>query len=218
MRWFANSIGLLFGYFLFCTAVSAQTPTWSEDVASIVYSKCSSCHHTGGIAPFSLMNYQEAQDNALGILNAVSSRYMPPWPPDPTYRRYAHEKFLSDAEINTIVSWINGGTPQGNPNLAPTPPTFNNNGLLQNPDLTLTIPTYTSTATNFDIYRCFAIPSGLTTDKFLQGLEIIPGNPSIVHHVLVFVDTTGTCQQLDNNDPLPGYTSFGGVGTNNAQL
>lgn len=80
------------------------------------------------------------------------------------------------------------------------------------------MPAYTSNAAMGDVYRCFVLPTGLTADKFITAFEAIPGNRSIVHHVLIYADTTGTSTTLDANDPGPGYTSFGGIGTDDAIL
>lgn len=200
-----------------CLKTGAQV--WSTDVAPILYNNCVSCHRTGGIAPFPLMTYAEAANASGSIASAVSNKRMPPWPPDPSYKRLAHEKLLSSQEITTIVNWVNGGIPQGNPSLAPPQPTFSNNGDLPGiPDLIAKIPAYASQAAGSDVYRCFVVPSGLNVQKFITAFEAIPGNRGIVHHVLVYADTTGTCATLDANDPGPGYTSFGGVGTNAAKL
>jgi hypothetical protein len=79
------------------------------------------------------------------------------------------------------------------------------------------IPDYVVTSP-IDIYQCFVIPSGTTQDAFIKGFELIPGNPALVHHVLVYQDTTGYCASLDAADPAPGYTSFGGVGSSSASL
>jgi hypothetical protein len=196
-----------------------QTPVWSTDVAPILYNNCATCHRNGGIAPFSLMTYGDAAAAAVSMSAAVLAKHMPPWPPDPTYKNLAHERLLSQQQINTIVNWVSGGTPQGDPNLAPPQPVFNNNGDLQGtPDLITKIPVYTSPANTSDVYRCFVVPTGMMADKFITAFEAIPGNRSIVHHVLVYADTTGICAQLDANSPGPGYTSFGGVGTSNAIL
>ncbi|HRO43114.1 MAG TPA: T9SS type A sorting domain-containing protein [Flavipsychrobacter sp.] len=198
---------------------AANAQVWSTDVAPILYNSCVSCHRSGGIAPFSLTTFTEAVNSAASIASAVTNKRMPPWPPDPSYKKLAHERLLSQQEINTIVNWVNNGQQQGNPTLAPPIPVFNNNGDIPGtPDLVTKIPTYASQASNGDVYRCFVVQSGLNVQKFITGFEAIPGNRSIVHHVLVYADTTGTCASLDNNDPGPGYTSFGGVGTNKAIL
>ncbi|NCX96254.1 MAG: T9SS C-terminal target domain-containing protein [Chitinophagia bacterium] len=197
----------------------AQTPVWSTDIAPILYNHCTSCHHSGGIAPFSLIGYTNALAYATPIKNDVTTLKMPPWPPQPSYSHLAHERVLSTTEINKIVNWANGGAPSGDLSLAPPDPTYSTSGVLPGTaDLTLQIPVYTSTATTGDIYQCFSIPSGLLTDKYITAFEAVPGNPAIVHHVLVYADTTGTCRRLDSTYAGPGYPNFGGAGSSSAIL
>jgi hypothetical protein len=205
---------------IFCASLTwaQSTPTWSDNVAGILYQNCSSCHHSGGIAPFPLMSYADAQGLSSAIFNAVSNDLMPPWPPDTSFQRYAHERVLSVSQKQAILDWLNGGMPYGNPANEPNPPVFSDGSQLSViPSISLRIPDYTVTSP-IDIYQCFVIPSGTTQDAFIKGFELLPGNRSIVHHVLVFQDTTGTCAALDAADPAPGYTSFGGVGSNDASL
>lgn len=197
----------------------AQTPTWSNDVAAIIYNRCATCHHSGGIAPFNLMSYGDAMSHASGIKVAVESGMMPPWPPDATYSRLAHERALSPTEKAKILDWLNGGRPSGDLSLAPPAPGFSNSGDLPGtPDLVVKIPIYTSPAATSDMYRCFVLPTGQNADKYITAFEALPGNRAIVHHVLVYADTTGITTTLDAADPGPGYTSFGGIGTNQAIL
>jgi hypothetical protein len=197
----------------------AQTPVWSTDVASIIYNRCASCHHTGGIAPFNLMSYADAINHAPAMKAQVQAGTMPPWPPDPAVSRFAHERVLSAKEKANILDWLDGGRPTGDLSLAPPAPTFNDKGDLPGmPDLIVKIPQFTSTSNASDIYRCFVLPTGLSADKYITAFEAIPGNQSIVHHVLVYADTTGVSTTLDAADPGPGYTSFGGIGTSKAIL
>lgn len=197
----------------------AQTPTWSADVATIIYNNCSSCHRDGGIAPFSLMGYAQTAATADHIWQEVSANRMPPYPPDISYQQYAHERTLTEQEKNTLQQWVEGGTPIGNAAEAPPQPVFLTGTQLSTPpNATYKIPTYTSTATSSDMYRCFVLPSGLWTQHHITALEVIPGNASIVHHVLVFQDSTGSCRALDNATPEIGYANFGGVGSNGAKL
>jgi Secretion system C-terminal sorting domain/Copper type II ascorbate-dependent monooxygenase, N-terminal domain/Copper type II ascorbate-dependent monooxygenase, C-terminal domain len=201
---------------LIATQVSAQID-WSTRVANIIYSNCSSCHNPNGIAPFSLMSYTDATDNASDILDAVQDHSMPPWPPDPSYNRLAHERVLTDQEIADIADWVNNGTLLGDTALEPDPPVFSSTGEISSPDLVLSAPVYTVNTTD-DLYRCFVIPTGLSTQQYINGLEAIPGDRSIVHHILVYSDTSATPVQLDAADPDPGYTNFGGTGSNTSQL
>lgn len=199
--------------------ISARSQTWAEQVAPILFSNCASCHRPGGIAPFSLLTYSDAYSFRASISAAVSSRHMPPWPPDDTYVHFAGARVLTQAQINTIVSWVNAGAPSGNLANAPPPPPPQTNSL-GTPDTVLKIPVFTSTATTSDLYRCFVLPLRLPTGKFLSAAEVVPGNASIVHHVLLYQDTTANhaALQLDNASPGPGYTNFGGIGVNSAIL
>ncbi len=206
---------ILFGTNL---ALQAQNPTWADDVACIVYSHCTSCHNPGGSGPFSLMTYTDAVNNAAYMKIKVESREMPPWPVNNAYRKFAHDRSLSDQERATIIQWVNTGKAQGNMSNAPAAPVYSSNLQIPNPDLQLQIPTYTLPSISEDLYRCFVLPTGLSVQKFITGIEIIPGNHGIVHHAQVFYDTTGACETLDNADPGIGYTSAGGVGTRAAVL
>lgn len=196
----------------------AQTPVWSTDIAPILYNNCASCHRPSGIGPFELITYQDAVNKANAIWGSVTTGYMPPWPPDANYKRLAHERLLSKADIAKIQTWAANGTPQGDPNLAPPPPTFSSGGdLAGTPDLVTQIPKFTSTASSGDVYQCFVVPSGLSQDEYISAFEAVPGNRDIVHHVLVYADTTGICAQLDAQSPNDsGYVSFGGPGTDEA--
>lgn len=197
----------------FC--VNAQT--WATDVAPILYANCTKCHNPNGIAPFSLITYGDAASEATDIKNAVMNRTMPPWPPDTAYRHFIHERILSQQEIQTISDWVDNGIQQGNLSQAPVPPVYSGQAEIVNPDEVVQIPTYTVN-TPTDLYRCFVMPSGNTQDEFITRVEVIPGNRNIVHHVLVFQDQSNTCYTLDANDPGPGYTWFGDVGSPTATL
>ena len=173
---------------------TGQRPNFSEDIAAILFENCSSCHHSGGIGPFPLMSYQDAYAQRYAILNAVSKGIMPPWPPDTAFQRYSHERVLSSAEIRSIVDWVGNGAPQGDSALAPDPPVYSDAALLGPPDLKVRIPLYRSKANGFDDYVCFVLPTGLAQGRWLRAVEVVPGDRSIVHHALVFIDSAGQSQ------------------------
>ena len=176
---------------VFPAALFAQT--WADDVAPIVYSKCTACHNDNGVAPFSLMDYQSVNDFSSAIAGVVANGYMPPWTADNEYQSYAHSRELSEEQKQTILDWISNGSQEGNPDNTPPPPVYENTGFIQaEPDLELTMEPYASQATlGSDDYICISLPSGLTEDKVIRAFEVIPGNPSIVHHCLVYIDPTG---------------------------
>ncbi len=200
-----------------CTAADAQI-NWAADIAPILYKNCAKCHRDGGLGHFSLIGYDNAFSNRYVIQEATAAKRMPPWKPDPSYRRYAHENRLNDSEIQRISDWVDGGAVPGNLSAAPPAPVFSNDSEVGTPDRVLLTPNYTVTATD-DEYRCFVIPNGLNQVKYLRGLEAMPGNHEVVHHILVYEDTTGQAKILDAQTPnVPGYVNFGGPGVNSARL
>ncbi len=185
-----------------------SSTNFSQHIAPIFYANCTGCHHTGGVGPFSLIDYQDAYNMRFSIQTSVLNGDMPPWPPDTNYTRFRHERILSSQEISLIDDWVSNGAPEGDPNLAPTPPTYNASGpQLGVPDLTLSAPHYTSNAFMDDDYVCFTIPSQLISGKKIRAVEVEPGVPEIVHHVLVYLDTSGNSTPgVENNcmGPLDG--------------
>lgn len=181
---------LLIFFTILSLGLSAQT--WSDDVAQIVYDKCTKCHHTGGIAPFPLMTYNETSPMAAAIAASVGSDAMPPWPPDNNFQQYVHDRALTPTEKTTLLDWVLGGALEGITANTPPPPVYTNSSVLGNGDLSVQIPTYMSKATaSSDDYVCFAIPSGLAENRVIKSVEIVPGNRQIVHHALIYLDATG---------------------------
>lgn len=186
-----------FAFFGICNILMmfnfAQTPDFATQIAPIFYNKCTSCHHTGGIAPFSLTDYTTAYTNRFNIQYAVQTGKMPPWPPDTTYSRMVGERILTASEKQKIIDWVNGGAPSGNLAQQPPAPTYTTLYQLPGtPDLIVKIPPITSSATTTDQYVCISVPSGLTQDRIIRAYEIVPGNPAIVHHVIVTGDTSNS--------------------------
>ena len=185
-----------------------QTATYNGDVACILNNHCTTCHHDGGIAPFSLMTFDESSVAAVGVLAAVNAGTMPPWPPNTSYNRLAHERLLTPEEIDIINNWVNGGLVEGS-EPPPQPPVYSGTEEISNPDLVLTMPEYTINTTGTDVFKCFVVPTQLQEDVFITELEVVPGNREAVHHVMLYQDETNVPQQLDDAEPGPGYTSFG---------
>lgn len=176
---------------LFISLFSSAQPEY-KDVAPVFFNRCASCHRDGGGAPFSLTGYSETVNNIYGIQYNLTNNIMPPWSPDTSYSRFMHERIITATEKNAILDWINAGAPAGDTTLAPAPPQFSQYKISGTPDLVLKMPVFTSNANSSDSYVCFSIPTNLTQDRILRAYEIVPGNPSIVHHVVVTVDTTNS--------------------------
>jgi hypothetical protein len=97
--------------------VPEGTPTFSADIAPILQKSCQACHNPEGIAPMSLMNYEEARPWAPMIQELTRMRHMPPWHVDKTMgiQDFKNDISLTDQEIETIARWAEGGAPEGNP-------------------------------------------------------------------------------------------------------
>ena len=166
--------------------------TWSGEVAEIFYEKCTKCHHQGGGGPFPLVEYNDVSNMATSIYDAVYQDVMPPWPPDASSAEDLHERSLDAADKLTVLNWLTAGYPEGDAAQTPPPPVFSSETILGDGDLEVQIPTYSSKAIAEDDYVCFSLPSNLTENRIIRAVEVIPGNPEIVHHVLVYIDQTGS--------------------------
>lgn len=198
--------------FLVSVEAAAQV-TFSEHIAPIVFEHCTSCHRDGEIGPMPLTNYQEVSNYGSMVDYVTSIRYMPPWSPDHTYSTLRDENVLTEEEITLITEWVQNGMPEGNPALMPPAPVFPEGSQIGAPDLVLTMSQpYQHQGNNTDQYQVFVLPTGLTTDRDIEAIEVRAGNNAICHHAILAVDTTGFANTLDSEDPEYGYTQFGGFG------
>src|SRR3954464_624941 len=118
--------------------------TFSKDVAPILQKSCQNCHRPGSIAPMSLLTYEDARPWARSIKSRVSQRQMPPWHVDKSIgiHRFKDDPSLSDAEMATIVGWVDAGAPRGNPADMPKPRVFDDTDRwhIGKPDLVVSLP------------------------------------------------------------------------------
>ncbi|MGH9666435.1 MAG: hypothetical protein ACRD9L_18570 [Bryobacteraceae bacterium] len=191
----------------------AARVTFSRDIAPIVYRHCASCHRAGEVAPFPLTTYQDVEKRAKLIAAVTARRFMPPWKPVHGYGNFAGERRLTDAQIALIQKWAAEGAPEGDPEKLPPAPNFPAGWQLGKPDLVLTMARpFRVPADGDDLYQCFAIPTGLTRDRYVRAMEFQPSNRRVVHHSLLFTDTTGTARRKDSATPEQGYPCFGTIG------
>lgn len=191
----------------------ATPPTFHRDVRPILRRSCARCHTDDGIAGFSIDTYQEVAPIADRIREQVVSREMPPWKPARCCAEYQHDNALSAAEIGTIAAWVDQGLAPGD---EVEPPPVERGGLsrtdleIEMPEAFLPVPPEGT----LDQTRCFVLDWPLDAEVAVTGLEIAPGNPSVVHHALVLVasaDQIDDLRDLDAGDPGPGWDCPGGV-------
>ncbi|HUR33325.1 MAG TPA: hypothetical protein VM032_05990 [Vicinamibacterales bacterium] len=193
----------------------ARQPTFTRDVAPILQRSCQNCHRPGSIAPMSLLTYEDARPWARSMKNRVSQRQMPPWHVDRTIgiRKFKDDPSLSDAEVATIVSWVDAGAPRGNPADMPPPRVFDDTDRwhIGKPDLIVSLPTEnTIEPQNSDWWADFVSDSGLTEDRYIKAVEAKPsaGASRVVHHAVMFL------VDPDNNNPMGGVLNEYAVGKN----
>lgn len=190
--------------------------TYYKDVLPITQSACQSCHTTGGIGPFPLLTYADAQAHHAQMSGSVQSRSMPPWMPSQTCQSFKGARTLTQDQIDTIFSWSKDNAPEGNPADAPAPPPNNT-------------PTLTGATTDLDIggdytpvttddYRCFVMDPKLTADTDLVAYDFVPGVRAEVHHVLIYSGSLAEMQGKDQAGPGVGYTCYGGPAITSPQL
>lgn len=211
----------------------AASVTYHRDVQPILQKHCQSCHRPGEVGPFSLMTYKQAVTWARDIKDYTQRREMPPWKVAEGME-FHNQRRLSDKELKTLADWADGGTPAGDPKDAPAPAEFTKGWQLGTPDLILSpSDDFLLGPSGKDVFRCFVMPTNFTEDKYIAAIENRPGNAQIVHHLLLFMDTSGTARKLETaaqdkekNSPAidehtgqpskydrgPGYSRSMGVG------
>ena len=164
--------------------------TYSNRIAGILQARCIECHRTGQIAPFALTEYGEVVGWAEMIAEVVSENRMPPWHASAAYGEFSNERRLSEDEKATIIAWADAGAPEGDaiPQIQ-TEHYVDDWQLPREPDLTFDIQDepFVVPAEEALEYQYFTVDPELTEDTWVQAGEIRPGNPAVVHHILMWV-------------------------------
>jgi hypothetical protein len=186
-------------------ADTARPVTFSKDVAPIFQAKCQQCHQPNSVAPMSLVTFEEARPWARAIKQRVAARQMPPWHIDPSVgvTKFKNDMSLTDAQIDTIVQWVDQGAPEGNPrDLPPAKPLATDNEWqavrdgFGPPDMVVRSSEYTMPAQHQDVWYRPTTDIPLSEPRWVRMVEIRPTNLSgrrIVHHAIAYL--------VLNNDP-----------------
>ena len=162
-------------------------PTYTKDVAPILFRNCTSCHRPGEIAPMSLLTYQDVRPRAKDIRDEVSEGNMPPWHASAPHGTFLNERGLTDDERKTLIAWANGGAPKGDPKDMPRTPVYTDGWMIGKPDVVFEMAeSYKVPAEGVIEYEYFYIPTNFTEPKWIQAIEVRPGNREVVHHALAF--------------------------------
>ena len=161
------------------------TPTFAKDVAPILYENCVSCHRPNHLAPMSLITYADARPWARAVKTKVLARQMPPWGADSSIRAYTNDASLTQAEIDTIAAWVDGGAPEGNTADLPEVPQFAEGWSIGEPDLIFTmLEPFEVPADGTVPYSYVTVPTNLQEDIWISAHEFRPGDRRVIHHVI----------------------------------
>ncbi|HXP88175.1 MAG TPA: cytochrome c [Bryobacteraceae bacterium] len=164
--------------------------TFNKDVLPILQKNCQQCHRPGEVAPMSLLTYESTRPWAKSIKTAVAARKMPPWFAEVGH--FANEKVLSQADINTLVSWADNGAPEGNAKDKPAPLTFTDGWQIK-PDIVVEMPkAFQLPAKGTINYKFIRVKGNFTEDVWAQAAEMRPGDPRVLHHGKVWVVPPGS--------------------------
>jgi hypothetical protein len=203
--------------------------TYWNDVAPILYDKCVKCHQPGGIGPFRLDTYENAKAMALAVTTVTSAGYMPPYlvTHDGNCGNFDDGETLSAAQIATIKEWAEADKKEGTPRTITPPAIPHIDGGKEFKTPMLAPRPQGGELAKFDEYRCFPVATNLESDTYITGYEVLPGNASIVHHVVGFLidpakmtasgkTNAEVMKALDENDPKDpdrvGWPCFGLAG------
>jgi peroxiredoxin/mono/diheme cytochrome c family protein len=196
------------------SAAKASSVTYAKDIAPILEENCVTCHRTGDVGPFPLDSYEQAKIWSAAIKDYTARRIMPPWKATPGHGDFHDARWLTDAQLERIATWADGGATKGDLKQLPPKPVRHAAGgwALGKPDMVLkAVRPYRLEAEGKDVYRNFTMPMEFTEDTYISAFDFKPSNRAIVHHVIAYIDKTGaTCAARDNKETEPGWSVSGG--------
>ena len=127
------------------------------------------------------------------IREVVAERRMPPWHADPKVGHFSNDARLSDDDKELINKWVDNGAPEGDPKDLPPAPEFAEGWQIPKPDevIYMADEPYDVPATGTVEYQRFVVDPGWTEDKWIKAMECMPGNPAVVHHIIVYLVPPG---------------------------
>lgn len=185
--------------------------TYTKHIAGIMQNRCMECHRDGAIGPFPLTSYDEVTGWADMICEVLNEGRMPPWLANPEYGAFANDCRMEDSEKDLIREWVKNGCPQGDTADLPAARTFAEGWRMGPPDQVLYISDkpFAVPAEGVVDYQHFSVDLGLKEDAWLQGTEPRAGNPTVVHHIVCFIQPPGSTSMISFGNRLAGVFAPG---------
>lgn len=168
------------------------TISYAERIAPLLADRCVSCHREGGIGPWAMTGYDKVRGFAPMMREVIRTKRMPPWHADPHHGKFVGDRSITNEDAKALVHWIEAGAPRGT---GPDPLAALDKSwsewTLGKPDLIVEVPAYEVPATGVVSYQYPYAANPMGRDVWIRAIEILPGDRSVVHHVLAGIDDPG---------------------------
>ncbi len=171
-------------------AIAPTEVTYCKTIAPMFNEHCVECHRAGEIGTFDITDYDEVRGWSEMIVEVVEQKRMPPWHADPQFGSFKNERHMPESALRVLKEWVKAGTPYGNQTDLPPQPRFVDGWrLAKAPDLVVTMRDrpYKIPASGSVDYQYFVVDPKISEDRWVSSAQIVPGNPAVVHHAIVFV-------------------------------
>lgn len=180
--------------------------TYHRDVSRILRRRCESCHREGGAAPFALETWAQVARRKRMVKWAVESGAMPPWFAAEGTGPWSNDRSLTENERADLLTWIEHGAPEGDPSDAPPPREWPSGWTIGEPDLVISMgEDFRVPAEGLIDYQYFWMKTSFPEDRWVRALEVRPGAPEVVHHVLVLAAVSEEQPPVGPNEGLDGF-------------
>ncbi|MCC6510338.1 MAG: redoxin domain-containing protein [Pirellulaceae bacterium] len=172
------------------TSSAANKVTYTGQIAKVFQTHCIECHRSGEIGPFAMTDYEELRGWGDMIIEVINDGRMPPWHAAPGHAKLRNARSMHESDKQLVRDWVASGMPYGEASQLPTTPEVKSQWQLpRSPDLEVVMrkTAYPVPAEGTVDYQYFVVDPGLTEDRWVSAAQVIPGNPSVVHHAIVFI-------------------------------
>jgi hypothetical protein len=180
--------------------------SYADTIAPILQAHCTACHSPGGIGPWAMTSYTMVRGFAPMIREVLMTQRMPPWHADPHVGRWRDDRSISTADKQTLVRWIEAGAPRGNgPDPLESVTALSSEWPLGEPDLVIELPPFEVPASGVVDYQFPVVENPLDEPVWIRAATVIPGDRSVVHHVLAGASETFEAERPDDESVFENY-------------
>jgi len=186
----------------------SDVPDYATDVAPVIVENCANCHREGGIGPFALDSHLMLQGWSPMIREVLLTKRMPPMQVDPSLGHFNNAAYMSDESLQAVVNWIDAGAPRGSFQEDPLSNLIYpdvKSWQLGEPDFVVRSPLQEIPATGILEYINVDVELPFTEDKWVKAVQFIPGDETVLHHLLTYV--TAPNESFDGGESNPSSTA-----------